>query len=207
MAEQRIKYAFRLVHIDNISHVNRYGFVHKDSKYAKPDYVPIGDQSIIKVRDSASFPGVGRIGKCIPFYFGPRSPMLYVIQNGFNNVTRYSPEQLVYCVVLLEDLIRNNIDCIFTDGHALSGLTTIYPKEELPNINNIIRYSDVYTKYWFSEDDLDLKRRKEAEILVKEELGPEYIKGYVVYNANAKDKLLGFGINPEKIVIKQDYYF
>lgn len=33
MAEQRIKYAFRLVHIDNISHVNRYGFVHKDSKY------------------------------------------------------------------------------------------------------------------------------------------------------------------------------
>lgn len=207
MAEQRIKYAFRLVHIDNISHVNRYGFVHKDSKYAKPDYVPIGDQSIINVRDSASFPGVGRIGKCIPFYFGPRSPMLYVIQNGFNNVTRYSPEQLVYCVVLLEDLIRDNIDCIFTDGHALSGLTTIYPKEELSNINNIIRSSDVYTKYWVSEEDRDLKRRKEAEILLKAELGPEYIKGYVVYNADAMNNLLDFGISPEKIVIKQDYYF
>lgn len=207
MAEQRIKYAFRLVHIDNISHVNRYGFVHKDSKYAKPDYVPIGDQSIINVRDSASFPGVGRIGKCIPFYFGPRSPMLYVIQNGFNNVTRFSPEQLVYCVVLLEDLIRDNIDCIFTDGHALSGLTTIYPKEELSNINNIIRSSDVYTKYWVSEEDRDLKRRKEAEILVKAELGPEYIKGYVVYNADAMNNLLDFGISPEKIVIKQDYYF
>lgn len=75
MAEQRIKYAFRLVHIDNISHVNRYGFVHKDSKYAKPDYVPIGDQSIINVRESAIIPGLGTIGQCIPFYFGPRSPM------------------------------------------------------------------------------------------------------------------------------------
>ena len=207
MAEHRIKYAFRMVHIDNISHVNRYGFIHKDSKYAKPDYVPIGDQSIINIRESVHFPGFGSIGQCIPFYFGPRSPMLYVIQNGFNNVTRYSPEKLVYCIVLLEDLIKDNIDCIFTDGHALSGLTTIYPKEELSNINNLIRYSDVYTKYWISEEDRDLKRRKEAEILVKTELGPEYIKGYVVYNADAKEKLLNFGISSEKIVIKQDYYF
>lgn len=34
MAE--IRFAFRMVHIDNIDHIVKYGFVHKDSPYASP---------------------------------------------------------------------------------------------------------------------------------------------------------------------------
>lgn len=202
-----IKYAFRLVHIDNIPHVLSFGFVHKDSPNANPNYIPIGDQSVIDVRESKSLAGGQAIGSYVPFYFGPRSPMLYVVQHGYNGVKQYSPQEIVYCVVLINDLIENNIDCVFTDGHALNFLTSTYGKEDLPKIDQFIKYSDVYAHNWISEEDHDIKRRKEAELLIKDELGPQFIKGFIVYNAEAKEKLVGFGIGSDKIVIKSEYYF
>ena len=36
-----------------------------------------------------------RIGDYIPFYLGPRSPMLYVIQHGYNGVQRVEPENMI----------------------------------------------------------------------------------------------------------------
>ncbi len=202
-----IKYAFRMVHIDNIPHVNRYGFVHKNSPVAEPNYVAIGDQSVILVRETKSIQGGDVIGSYIPFYFGPRSPMLYVVQHGYNGVKQYAPQDLVYCVVLLCDIVESQIDCVFTDGHALNVLTHTYSKESLPHINEIICYSDVYTQYWNKEEDRDLKRRKEAELLLKDELPPAYIKGYVVYDEQAKQKLVRFGIEPSRIIVKKEYYF
>lgn len=84
---------------------------------------------------------------------------------------------------------------------------TTYSKDYLPKINDIIKYADVYTRYWDPEEDRDLKRRKEAELLVKEELASTYIKGYIVYDEDSKNKLINWGINPDKIIVKKDYYF
>lgn len=56
--EHEIKYAFRMVHIENIPHVLEYGFVHKDSCNADPNYIPIGDTSVIRVREERAVIGV-----------------------------------------------------------------------------------------------------------------------------------------------------
>ena len=85
--------------------------------------------------------------------------------------------------------------------------TYIYAKENLAKVDDIIRFSDVYTKYWNSEADLDLKRRKEAELLVRDELPPGYIKGFIVYDTESKQKLIEFGVEPNEIIIKKEYYF
>ena len=196
-----------MVHIDNIPHVLSYGFVHKDSPNANPNYIPIGDQSVIDVRETKRLKGGEEIGSYIPFYFGPRSPMLYVVQHGYNGVKQYEPRELVYCVVRICDLIEKNVSCMFTDGHALNFLTSTYQKEDLTRINEIICYSDVYAQFWISEEDRDLKRKKEAELLVKDELGPQFVKGFIVYDSIAKDKLTGFGVNPDMVVVKSAYYF
>lgn len=204
--EKVLKYAFRITHIDNIPHILKNGLVKADSPLHDENYVPIGDPQIIGLRGDIEVKGY-RIGDYIPFYLGPRSPMLYVIQHGYNGVQRVEPEKIVYCVIRLDDIVNNDVDCIFTDGHALSVLTSFYTKDKLPLINDIVNYDDVYSTQWNSEDDIDLKRRKEAELLVKNDLPNSFIRGYVVYNEIAKQKLVELGIESTKIVISPSYYF
>lgn len=201
-----LKYAFRISHIDNIPHIVRNGIVKADSPLRDEHYASIGDRQIIRVRGEMVVKGY-KISDYIPFYLGPRSPMLYVIQHGYNGVQRVDAENVVYLVVRLDELVSNDVDCIFTDGHALSSLTNYYTKDKLPIIDKIVRYDDVYSSRWDSDTDLDLKRRKEAELLIKNDLPVQFIKGFVVYNEQAKVKLMAMGVDSVKIAVRPEYYF
>ena len=204
--ENKLTYAFRITHIKNISHIAKCGIVKASSPLHDKKFVNIGDSQVIKLRKGKVVKGY-HIGEYIPFYFGPRSPMLYVIQHGYNGVQRVEPEEIVYCVIKLDDLITDGIECIFTDGHALSFLTSFYTKDDLVKIDSKVKYDDVYSSQWNLEEDNDLKRRKEAELLIKDDLPAKYIKGYVVYNENSRQSLIGKGINENMIVVKSNYYF
>ena len=97
---------------------------------------------------------------------------------------------------------------MFTDGHALDLLTTTYTRDKLSMIDDIVSYKDVYATSWANnEDDRDLKRRKEAELLLLDELPPQYIKGFVVFNKEAKQQLLDYNIDEARIAIRRSYYF
>ena len=205
MANQ-LKYAFRLTHIDNIQYIMSYGLVRSVSTLRDENYVPIGDVQVIQIRKDRKYHGYC-LSDYMPFYFGPRSPMLYVIQHGFNGVRKVAPENIIYCVVRIEDIIKNNINCIFTDGHALSSLTNYYGKNELSILDSFVKYDDVYSAYWNSEMDIDLKRRKEAELLINDDLPVQYIRGFVVYNETAKTRLINIGVAAELIVVKPGFYF
>lgn len=205
MANQ-LKYAFRLTHIDNIPHIERCGLVRANSPLRDPNFVSIGDRQVIGIRASRDAKGY-HLNEYVPFYLGPRSPMLYVIQHGYNGVTHVEAENIVYCVIRLDDLIHNNVECVFTDGHALSAFTSFYQKNMLPRIDEIVKYDDVFSSQWNIEEDLDLKRRKEAELLVKQDLPAQYVRGYVVYNESAKQRLINSGVAHEKIVAVPGYYF
>lgn len=202
----KINYAFRITHINNISHIAKCGIVKATSLLHDKKFQPIGDSQVINLRKGKVINGY-HIGDYIPFYFGPRSPMLYVIQHGYNGVQRVEPEKIVYCVIKLDDLIADGIECLFTDGHALSFLTSFYTKDYLVNINSIVNYKDVYSSQWNLEGDRDLKRRKEAELLIKDDLPAKYIKGYVVYNEKAKQSLIEKGIIGNLIAVMPNYYF
>lgn len=201
-----LKYAFRITHIENIPHVLRCGLVRADSPLRADDFISIGDSQIILVRGEREVQGY-KLSDYIPFYLGPRSPMLYVIQHGYNGVQRVDAESIVYIVIRLDELISFNVDCIFTDGHALSNLTSYYYKDKLPIIDKIVHFDDVYSSRWDSDIDLDLKRRKEAELLIKNDLPVQFIKGFVVYNEKAKEKLMAMGVDSVKIAVRPEYYF
>ena len=148
-----------------------------------------------------------KIGDFIPFYFGPRSPMLYVIQHGYNGVRRIEAGKIVYCVIRIEDIIRDNIECYFSDGHVLNGLTQVFYGNLLDKVDEYVHYNEVFAYRWDDDENLDLKRRKEAELLLKNDLPAQYIKGFVVYNIEAKQLLLSMGVNEKKVVVKPNYYF
>ena len=96
---------------------------------------------------------------------------------------------------------------VFTNGHAVDGLTEFFNESDISQIDNIIDLKAIKAKYWRDANDLDLKRRKEAEFLIEADIPPSAIVGWAVYNEVAKTKLEKMGIDATKIVVKPIYYF
>lgn len=207
MADLSKTYLFRMTHVDNIPHVLLHGITHAQSANANHGYVPIGDSSLISTRSSFVLANGKNLGDYIPFYFGVRTPMLYVMQKGFNWVAPTAPQDIVYCVSSVQKILDHQLDFVFTDGHAVDGFTTQYNKGDLSKIDELIDWQAVHAKFWKSETDLDLKRRKEAEFLVLQDVPLGAILGYIVYNEEAKNKLMQWGVPDQQVHIKSQYYF
>jgi hypothetical protein len=105
------------------------------------------------------------LGDFIPFYFGIRMPMLYVVQNGGNfvqNATR--PEDIIYLGCRLRAIIDSDIGFYFSDGHATDRFTTFYDKSRIEQLPNIIDWDSVRASYWGGSDNLNTKRKKASRV-------------------------------------------
>lgn len=200
-------YLFRMTHIENIQHILQYGITHSTSVNANLNFVPIGDASLINTRNNFILDNGRHLGDYIPFYFGVRNPMLYVVQNGYNMVAPTSAENIVYCVSSVQKIIDLQLDFVFTDGHAVNGFSSQYTAEDIHNIDTILDKNAINDKYWKDENDLDRKRRKEAEFLVLGDVPHQAILGYITFNENAKNRLINFGADATNILIKSEFYF
>lgn len=198
---------YRMTNVGNIGHILQHGIVHRNSSHANPDFTPIGDGSLIATRDGHALPDGTKLGDYIPFYFGPRMPMLYVIQNGFNGVKLTAAEDVIYCLTNVQQILDHDLDFIFTNGHAINSLSSIYSRVDVEDIENIVDIAAVKVMHWKDEKDQDLKRRKEAEFLVRSDIPRTAITGFVVYNENVKRKLQDFGAEADRVVVRKDFYF
>jgi len=200
-------YLYRMTHIDNVAHILKNGITHRSSRNANDSYKNIGDNSIIRRRDNFQLNNGKMIGDYIPFYFGGRMPMLYVMQKGFNSVDIVKPENIVYIVSSVQKIIDLHLNFIFTDGHAIDSFSTQYSKDDIYNIDKWLDYTAIKSQYWRDEQDLDLKRRKEAEFLVLGDIDISGILGFLVYNKYAYDKMINFGLPERQVKIKDTLYF
>lgn len=208
---------YRMTHIDNIPHILEYGITHRNSVNANPNFKAIGDASLINTRNNKTVNitnGNNQVieqiilGDFIPFYFGVRMPMLYVIQHGGNFVPQATnAENIIYMACSVHKIANLNLTFYFSDGHATDILTTFYDKNFLSNLNNIIDFDAIKSSYWGGSENLDIKRKKQAEFLVKEDIPVSCIIGYGCYNEKAKNKLIEFGISEKMIKIIPKAYF
>lgn len=196
-----------MTHIENIPHVLQYGITHSTSANANPDFVPIGDGSLIVARNNFLLNNGRRLGEYIPFYFGVRTPMLYVVQNGFNMVALTPAQNIVYCVSSVQKIMDLQLDFVFTDGHAVDGFSSQFTAADIQNIDILLDKNAINARYWRDENDLDRKRRKEAEFLVLGDIVQEGILGFITYNEMAKNTVVNFGADAAKVHIKSEFYF
>ena len=205
-----------MTHIKNIPHILRHGITHKNSPNANPDYITIGDKSLINTREakqvsiSNSCPNVKRItlGNFIPFYFGIRMPMLYVMQHGGNFVeTATPPSDIIYLACRLIDIIDSENTCYFSDGHATDSYTSFFDKAKFHELPNIINWNAITTSYWGGTENLNLKREKQAEFLVLNDILPKYLYKFCCYDENTKNKLINFSIPSDKIKVVSSAYY
>lgn len=210
---------YRMTHIDNIDHVLAYGITHKNSPNYNPNFTIIGDQSLIDTRstkevyvDNGDFLNVSAskiiLGDFIPFYFGIKMPMLYVIQVGGNFVEKATrPEEIVYLVCSITNIINSDNVYYFTDGHGTDNYTTFYDSSMINSLPKIIDWSAVKASFWGGQENLNIKRKKQAEFLVSKDLPPSFLFGFGCYNELAKQKLISAGIDESKIKIIPNAYY
>ena len=210
---------YRMTHISNIAQILKCGITHRKSPLASKNYTAIGDVSLISTRNNKAvsvdngdlFDENAQeivLGDFIPFYFGVRMPMLLVIQNGGNFVTKKThPSKIVYMAVSLEKIKESDCEFYFSDGHATDNLTTFYDSNHIGKIDEILSWRAIKAKYWGGSDNLNTKRKKQAELLLRDDIPPSFIDKFGCYNKAAKQKLINLGIHSGIIkVIPQCYY-
>ncbi len=210
---------YRITHIENIPHVLKNGITHKNSSKKNQHFKNIGDISLIDKRcqtnvivDNGNYKlktcKTITLGDFIPFYFGVRMPMLYVAQNGGNFVETPVPaEDIIYIASSLIGIISDHKEFYFSDGHATDKLTTFFDNSKIIELVNIIDWHAIKASYWSGEENLNLKRKKQAEFLVFGDIDAKHIVGYGCYNQTTKTKLISMGIDERSIkVIPNAYY-
>lgn len=210
---------YRMTHLKNIPHILEFGITHKNSQHRNPNYVNIGDISLIDNRstrtvyvDNGNYLNLNistiTLGDFTPFYFGVRMPMLYVVQNGGNFVENAtSPKDIVYLACSLQSIIDSGINYFFSDGHATDNLTSFYDRSKTNEIINIIDWAAIKRSYWGGMENLDIKRKKQAEFLIEGDIPTRHIILFGCYNEETKTKLIDLGIEENKIkVVPHAYY-
>jgi len=210
---------YRITHIENIPHILQYGITLRNSPHSNPDYITIGDLSLIHTRSGrAVFVDNGDLlnfdnsqiilGDFTPFYFGIKMPMLFVVQNGGNFVQKAtSPVDIIYLACSLIEIVRLNERYYFSDGHATDSMTSFYDDTKIQDLPGIIDWEAVKVSFWGGNENLNIKRKKQAEFLVSSDLSPELIMGFGCYSEVSKQKLIDMGVGPEKIKIIPDAYY
>ncbi|MEO7048067.1 MAG: DUF4433 domain-containing protein, partial [Ferruginibacter sp.] len=142
------------------------------------------------------------------FYFGIKMPMLYVIQHGGNFVNEATPaKNIVYLVCSLNKILNFRSGYYFSDGHATDNFTTFYDESKIGELPEIIDWVSIKAPYWSGNENLNIKRKKQAEFLVSGDLPPDFIIGFICYCEAAKSKLINMGIEENKIKIIPGAYY
>jgi len=207
---------YRITHVDNLQD----NILPRDSIYA-PNFAPhdgrkytaIHYQHIQSRRSRIGIlcgPG-GTILDYVPFYFAPRSPMLYVINKGGVKEYLQGQGQIIYLVASAQSVAKMNQPFVFTDGHAaISGLSHFF--DDLIHLDKI-DWPLMKSKYWFDTDqDMDRKRRRQAEFLVYRSFPWTLVDFVAVINGRMKKQvetiLAEFPEKMRRVVrIKQSWYY
>lgn len=204
-------YLKRIIHIDNLDYILTIGKLtclnHSESD---KNYTNIGDTTLISSRGTRNIPinPKGNFSDYVAFYFGARPPMLYNIQHGFNEVIKRAPETIIYLVTSFIEVKKSGRPFVFTDGHAYHMMSQFYNMEsDLKEVDwkavKLVRWND-------TEEDPDRKRRKQAEFLVYKELPISALIAIVVYNNEAKSKVLSIFEKYDltfEVAVKPEWYY
>jgi hypothetical protein len=181
---------YRITHIDNLPHILEYGLVTSHSPHNNKHFRQIGDLTMIATREDleAPDPPGGKYSEYVPFYFGPRSPMLYQIATGWEGIEKIPQEEIIYMVSSFQKVTDLQLPYFFTDGHARAKTS-----EKFTDPVDLVKldWAAIRAKQWANDDqDLRRKEKKQAELLVKGYVPMEGIEHLAVFSYAAQRKVL-----------------
>ena len=159
---------YHITHLDNLAAIVQCGGLLSNTLLQRRNQ-PFRDISFGNIQDRRASKTVpcaakGVLHDYVPFYFAPRSPMLYTIHRG--NVPNYQGGQaaVLHLVTTVEAVSESELVFTFTDGHAVMDYSDFY--EDLDNLR-MIDWEVMESKYWADrDDDPNRKCKRQAEFLI-----------------------------------------
>ncbi|MEG4999761.1 type II toxin-antitoxin system toxin DNA ADP-ribosyl transferase DarT [Microcoleus sp. B4-D4] len=203
---------YHITHIENLESILSEGgllaynvMLETQTNYTNIAYENIQDRRA-RIRVPCGSGGV--LHDYVPFYFAPRSPMLYTINRGNLKSCSQGQSTVIHLVSSVENIDAAGLDFVFTDGHAVMAFTEFF--DDLNHLEQI-DWDVMESRYWNdTNEDNDRKRRRQAEFLVRNFFPWHLITEIGVINSTIKSQteniLQNFTHKPSVIIRQQWYY-
>ena len=194
---------YHFTHIENLPGILRAGQL--DCHRRSDCKVDIANEDIKAHRMTKRVPVEpgGTVCDYVPFYFAPRSPMLYKKQ--CDGIQR---EDIVYLVAETERVLAGGCRAVVTDGNARAGRTEF---ETPANIETFVDWPLMRQRYWSNTpEDGDRVRRRQAEFLAYQAVSLMLIDRLVVATDQVRSQVGGVLLAEAvslPIVVEPDWYF
>lgn len=177
---------FRITHRDNVAHLLRHGMQCRSSTVFDSNFVTIGNPDIIDRRKGwpVDVPPGGVLADYVPFYFTPRTPMLYNIVTGHNGLTLRMRSEIVVLVTSLDRLEELELPYVIADRNAvLVSATFTSGRAGLAGLR-----WDNWQGSDFKRDDGDPAKieQYQAEALVHKSLPPSALRAIITYDSGTQ---------------------
>lgn len=205
-------YIYHITHIDNLASIINAGGLWSDAERIKQGFGTheIGYANIKQRRLSRPVPiaAKGFVGDYVPFYFGPRSPMLFTI-NCRNTTYQGGQQPIVHLLTTTSQAQGTGSPFCFTDGHAEMGMACF--SDNLDEIENHVDLPVMKQTYWNdTANDPTKKFRRQAEFLVHRSFPWDRIMEIGVIDdgmVQAVSNTIGNASHIPNIAVKRGWYY
>lgn len=201
---------FRITHIDNVPWILRHGLHCRSSNVLDPSFREIGNAEVIQKRGTrmVTCGPRGVLSDYIPFYFTPRTPMLYNIRTGWQGMTKTPMPEIVMFAARLRALAERGIGYVFTDSHALVVTRRFF--DDLVRLDQIDWPLIQSGNFQRDPDDPGKLERYQAEALIHRYLPIEALAGIICHGpaqeAQLKQRVRAAGLSTP-VIVRPAYYF
>lgn len=212
----RSRWILHFTHIDNLASISAEGRLACDvSARAGLMRTEVGDPAIKDSRRRRRIPigPRGYVGDYVPFYFAPRSPMMYRIAYDHRDsiAGRYADgdRPLVYLAATVGAVVDTGAAWVATDGNAANATSAF--TTALDDLDSMVDWPLMQAERWNSTvDDPDRQRRRMAEFLVHEEVPLAVFHQVAAYSSAYAAKAqatLGDHQLAESVAVRPTWYY
>lgn len=206
---------FHIVHIDHLASIIKDNKLFSDAVMSRrPDEygtkIGMGHIKERRLKKQISGDGHGVVGQYVPFYFCPRSVMLFIMFKRQHPDISYrgGQEPIIHLVSDVDSVIEwarsKSKKWAFTNTNAGAGYAEFfYRKEDMSVLKwDLIRLKDFRPQ--------EVKDAKQSEFLVWESFDWELIKGIAVYNESTRkqvEKILEGSKHKPVVKVVEEWYY
>lgn len=148
----------------------------------------------------------GTVGNYVPFYYAPRSPMMFSISHGNVPTWHGGCKELIYLVTTLERLSEEGCVLIFTDRNAVLKIARF--SADVDEMGGFTDWELMRAVWWRNTDEEpDRRERRQAECLVLDRVPFAVFQEIVVHDEavakQAQGALTGLSV---PVVVRADWY-